>query len=111
MILQKQNLITNYPNDLPILLYNKGSADANGVIVTITNISGGTTTIGDKDQNDYNSITDDPIFYNNSESTNNIDSNYTISNKPTNITTSTLAKQLLEKEPYVKSTHFQTTYI
>jgi len=109
VILQKQNLITNYPNDLPILLYNKGSADANGVIVTITNVSGGTTTIGDKDQNDYNSITDDPIFYNNSESTNNIDSNYTISNKPTNITTSTLAKQLLEKEPYVKSTDLQST--
>ena len=59
VILQKQNLITNYPNDLPILLYNKGSADANGVIVTITNVSGGTTTIGNKDQNDYNSITDD----------------------------------------------------
>jgi len=84
VILQKQNLITNYPNDLPILLYNKGSADANGVIVTITNVSGGTTTIGDKDQNNYNSITDDPILYNSSESTNNLDSNYTISNK-TNI--------------------------
>ena len=97
VILQKQNLITNYPNDLPILLYNKGSADANGVIVTITNISGGTTTIGNKDQNDYNSITDNSIFYNNSESTNNIDSNYTISNNPTNITTSTLAKQTIRK--------------
>ena len=109
VILQKQNLITNYPNDLPILLYNKGSADANGVIVTITNVSGGTTTIGNKDQNDYNSITDDPILYNNSESTNNLDSNYTISNKPTNITTSPLAKQILEKEPYVKSIDLQAT--
>lgn len=109
VILQKQNLITNYPNDLPILLYNKGSADANGVIVTITNVSGGTTTIENKDQNDYNNITDDPIFYNNSESTNNLDSNYTISNKPTNITTSTLAKQILEKEPYVKSIDLQAT--
>jgi hypothetical protein len=109
VILQKQNLITNYPNDLPILLYNKGSADANGVIVTITNVSGGTTTIGNKDQNNYNSITDDPILYNNSESTNNLDSNYTISNKPMNITTSTLAKQILEKEPYVKPIDLQST--
>ena len=109
VILQKQNLITNYPNDLPILLYNKGSADANGVIVTITNVSGGTTTIGDKDQNNYNNITDDPLLYNNSESTNNLNSNYTISNKPTNITTSTSAKQILEKEPYVKSIDLQST--
>jgi len=109
VILQKQNLITNYPNDLPILLYNKGSADANGVIVTITNVSGGTTTIENKDQNDYNNMTDDLRIYNNSESTNNLDSNYTISNKPTNITTSTLAKQILEKEPYVKSIDLQAT--
>lgn len=109
VILQKQNLITNYPNDLPILLYNKGSADANGVIVTITNVSGGTTTIGNKDQNDYNSITDVPILYNNSESTNNLDNNYTISNKPTNITTSTSTKQILEKESYVKSLDLQST--
>ena len=109
VILQKQNLITNYPNELPILLYNKGSADANGVIVTITNVSGGTTTIGDKDQNNYNSITDDPILYNNSKSTNRLDSNYTISNKLTNITTSNSAKQILEKEPYVKSIDLQAT--
>lgn len=109
VILQKQNLITNYPNDLPILLYNKGSADANGVIVTITNVSGGTTTIENKDQNDYNNMTDDLRIYNNSESTNNLDSNYTISNKPTNITTSTLAKQILEKEPYFKSIDLQAT--
>ena len=52
-----------------------------------------------------------PILYNNSESTNNLDSNYTISNKPTNITTSTLAKQILEKEPYVKSLDLQVYYI
>ena len=109
VILQKQNLITNYPNDLPILLYNKGSADANGVIVTITNVSGSATTIGNKDQNNYNSITDDPILYNNSKSTNTLDSNYTISNKPTNITTSPSAKQILQKEPYVKSIDLQAT--
>jgi hypothetical protein len=109
VILQKQNLITNYPNDLPILLYNKGSADANGVIVTITNVSGSATTIGNKDQNNYNSITDDPILYNNSKSTSTLDSNYTISNNPTNITTSPSAKQILQKEPYVKSTDLQAT--
>jgi len=109
VILQKQNLITNYPNDLPILLYNKGSADANGVIVTITNVSGGTTTIGKKNQNDYNSITDDPILYNNSGPINNLDSNYTISNRPTNIVTNPLTKQILEKEPYLKSVDLQAT--
>ena len=41
--------------------------------------------------------------------TNNLDSNYTISNKPRNITTSTLAKQILEKEPYIKSLNLQAT--
>ena len=106
VILQKQNLITNTPNYLPILLYNKGSADANGVIVTITNISGGTTTIGNKDhKNNKNIIIDNPILYNNSETNNNNNNNlgnnsYTISNTSTNTTKSILTKPTSQKESY-----------
>ena len=114
VILQKQNLITNTPNYLPILLYNKGSADANGVIVTITNISGGTTTIGNKDhKNNKNIIIDNPILYNNSETNNNNNnlgnSNYTISNTSTNTTKSILTKQTSQKESYGRSLDIQAT--
>ena len=118
VILQKQNLITNTPNYLPILLYNKGSADANGVIVTITNISGGTTTIGNKDhKNNKNIIIDNPILYNNSETNNNNnnnnnnlgDSNYTISNTSTNTTKSILTKPTSQKESYDRPLDIQAT--
>ena len=114
VILQKQNLLTNTPNYLPILLYNKGSADANGVIVTITNISGGTTTIGNKDhKNNKNIIIDNPILYNNSE-TNNINTNlgnnsYTISNTSTNTTKSILTKPTSQKESYGRPLDIQAT--
>ena len=117
VILQKQNLITNTPNYLPILLYNKGSADANGVIVTITNISGGTTTIGNKDLNNNNKniVIDNPILYNNSETNNNNNnnnlgnSNYTISNTSTNTTKSILTKPTSQKESYGRPLDIQAT--
>ena len=115
VILQKQNLITNTPNYLPILLYNKGSADANGVIVTITNISGGTTTIGNKDhKNNKNIIIDNPILYNNSETNNNDNnnlgnSNYTISNNSTNTIKSILTKTTTQKESYGRPLDIQAT--
>ncbi|MDW3626320.1 MAG: hypothetical protein QOK72_06735, partial [Nitrososphaeraceae archaeon] len=119
VILQKQNLITNTPNYLPILLYNKGSADANGVIVTITNISGGTTTIGNKDhKNNKNIIIDNPILYNNSETNNNNNNNnnnnlgnnsYTISNTSTNTTKSILTKPTSQKESYGRPLYIQAT--
>src|SRR5215207_2642544 len=108
VILQKQNLITNTPNYLPILLYNKGSADANGVIVTITNISGGTTTIGNQDhKNNKNIIIDNPILYNNSETNNN--NNNTLSNTSTNTTKSILTKPTSQKESYGRSLDIQAT--
>ena len=115
VILQKQNLITNTPNYLPILLYNKGSADANGVIVTITNISGGTTTIGNKDhKNNKNIIIDNPILYNNSDTNNNNNNNlgnnsYTISNPSTNTTKSILTKPTSQKESYGRPLDIQAT--
>lgn len=113
VILQKQNLITNTPNYLPILLYNKGSADANGVIVTITNISGGTTTIGNKDhKNNDNSIIDNLILYNNSENNNNNlggSSNYTISNTFTNTTKNIVTKQTSQQESYGRPIDIQAT--
>src|ERR671911_1704739 len=115
VIPQKQNLITNFPNNLQILLYNKGSADANGVIATITNISGGTTTIGNKDhKNNKNIIIDNPILYNNSETNNNDNnnlgnSNYTISNTSTNTTKSILTKPTSQKESYSRPLDIQAT--
>ncbi|MGI9010805.1 MAG: COG1361 S-layer family protein [Nitrososphaeraceae archaeon] len=114
VILQKQSLITNTPNDLPILLYNKGSADANGVIVTITNISGGTTTIGNKGlQNNANSNIDNSILYNNSETNNtnnnNLGINYTIPNNSTNATENILTKQTSERELHVRPIDLQAT--
>ena len=124
VILQKQNLITNTPNYLPILLYNKGSADANGVIVTITNISGGTTTINNKDhKNTEKSIVDDnPILYNNSEFNNNSNnsnhnneqnnlgnSKLTISNTSVHTDKSILTNQTSQTKIYDKSTHNQAT--
>ena len=98
VIPQKQNLITNSPNNLQILLYNKGSADANGVIVTITNISGGTTTIENKViKNNDNGIIDNSIVHNNSIN-NNLESNATLSNHSNNTTERILIKQTSEKE-------------
>ncbi|MGZ5501535.1 MAG: hypothetical protein ACXWEW_10350, partial [Nitrososphaeraceae archaeon] len=113
VILQKQSLITNTPNDLPILLYNKGSADANGVIVTITNISGGTTTIGNKGlQNNANSNIDNSILYNNSETynnNNNLGFNYTIPNNSTNATENILTKQTSQRESHARPIDLQAT--
>ncbi len=117
VILQKQNLITNTPNYLPILLYNKGSADANGVIVTITNISGGTTTISNKDhENEKSIIDDDPILYNNSETNNNNpkanihgNSNSTISNTLSNTSKSILTNQTSQKVSDNRPTDNQAT--
>jgi len=98
VIPQKQNLITNSPNNLQILLYNKGSADANGVIVTITNISGGTTTIENKViKNNNNGIIDNSIVHNNSIN-NNLGSNATLSNHSNNTAERILIKQTSEKE-------------
>ena len=98
VIPQKQNLITNSPNNLQILLYNKGSADANGVIVTITNISGGTTTIENKViKNNNNGIIDNSIVHNNSIN-NNLESNATLSNHSNNTAERILIKQTSEKE-------------
>lgn len=114
VILQKQSLITNTPNNLPILLYNKGSANANGVIVTITNISGGTTTIGNKGlQNNANSNIDNSILYNNSEANNNNNNNlginYTIPINSTNATENILTKQMSQRELHVRPIDLQAT--
>ncbi|NOJ30175.1 MAG: hypothetical protein DA328_08430 [Nitrososphaeraceae archaeon] len=111
VILQKQNLITNTPNYLPILLYNKGSADANGVIVTITNISGGTTTIANKDhKNNDNGIINNQILYNNYETNTNLGSSkYNITNTSTNNTKNILTKQTSQQESYGKPIDIQAT--
>ncbi|MGI0000424.1 MAG: hypothetical protein ACRD6Q_04290, partial [Nitrososphaeraceae archaeon] len=88
------------------------------VVVTITNISGGTTTIGNKDyKNNENSIIDNPMFYKKSETNNNYNnntelgssSNYSISNNFTNTTKSILTKQTSQKESYSRPIDIQAT--
>jgi hypothetical protein len=39
-----QNLIAGWPNELKILIKNEGSADANGVVATVIDVTEGTTT-------------------------------------------------------------------
>ena len=109
VIPQKQNLVTNSPNNLQILLYNKGSADANGVIVTITNISGGTTTIENKViKNNDDGIIDNSIVYNNSIN-NNLESNTTLSSHSNNATENILIKQTSEKKSKFTPIDIQAT--
>ena len=49
-----QNLNAGSPNDLRILIRNEGSADASGVIATVTDVSDGTTTsaVSNSNRND-----------------------------------------------------------
>ena len=53
-----QNLNAGSPNDLRILIRNEGSADASGVIATVTDVSDGTTTsaVSNSNRNDADNI-------------------------------------------------------
>jgi hypothetical protein len=52
-----QNLVAGWPNDLRILIKNEGSADANGVVASVLDVTEGTTTpaVGKNNSNDAGS--------------------------------------------------------
>lgn len=65
-----QNLDAGSPNDLRILIRNEGSADASGVIATVTDVSDGTTTSAVSNSNS-NDAGDNGSTRNDSDSDNN----------------------------------------
>ena len=71
-----QNLVAGSPNDLRILIKNEGSADASGVIATVTSVTDGTATTTPTISNNKNNNNDDESnggsVRNNSDSVNNV---------------------------------------
>ena len=71
-----QNLVAGSPNDLRILIRNEGSADANGVIATVTDVTDGTTTatpaVSNNKNNNDNDESNGESIRNNSDSDNNV---------------------------------------
>ena len=67
-----QNLVAGSPNDLRILIRNEGSADANGVIATVTDVTDGTTTatpaVSNNKNNNDNDESNGESIRNNSDS-------------------------------------------
>jgi hypothetical protein len=55
-----QNLIAGWPNDLKILIKNEGSADANGVVASVIDVTEGTTTPAVSNSNSNDVRTGEP---------------------------------------------------
>jgi hypothetical protein len=66
-----QNLVAGWPNRLTILINNEGSADANGVVAIVTDVTDGTTTSDASDINNDIGNNDDGSSINGSDSDNN----------------------------------------
>jgi hypothetical protein len=66
-----QNLVAGSPNRLTILINNEGSADANGVVAIVTDVTDGTTTADSSDNNNDIGNNDDGSSINGSDSDNN----------------------------------------
>src|SRR5918992_1168616 len=66
-----QNLVAGSPNRLTILINNEGSADANGVVAIVTDVTDGTTTSDARDNNNDLGNNDDGSSINGSDSDNN----------------------------------------
>lgn len=66
-----QNLVAGSPNRLTILINNEGSADANGVVAIVTDVTDGTTTSDASDNNNDIGNNDDVSSINGSDSDNN----------------------------------------
>lgn len=66
-----QNLVAGSPNRLTILINNEGSADANGVVAIVTDVTDGTTTSDAIDNNNDIGNNDDGSSINASDSDNN----------------------------------------
>src|SRR5215208_2249045 len=71
-----QNLVAGSPNDLKILIRNEGSADASGVIATVTSVTDGTATttptVSNNKNNNNNDESNGESIRNNSDSDNNV---------------------------------------
>jgi hypothetical protein len=71
-----QNLVAGSPNDLRILIKNGGSADASGVIATVTSVTDGTATttptVSNNKNNNNNDESNGESIRNNSDSDNNV---------------------------------------
>src|SRR5918995_1597724 len=90
-----QNLIAGSPNDLRILIKNEGSADANGVIASVTDVTDGATTTDVSNSRSNLGSNDDESTRNSSDS----DDNATASKSTTNEeTTTTEEGQELDSE-------------
>ena len=66
-----QNLVAGSPNRLTILINNEGSADANGVVAIVTDVTDGTTTSDASDNNNDIGNNNDGSSINGSDSDNN----------------------------------------
>src|SRR5918992_3848407 len=66
-----QNLVAGSPNRLTILINNEGSADANGVVAIVTDVTDGTTTTDSSNNNNDIGNNDDGSSINGSDSDNN----------------------------------------
>ena len=66
-----QNLVAGSPNRLTILINNEGSADANGVVAIVTDVTDGTTTSDASDNNNDIGNNDDGSSINGPDSDNN----------------------------------------
>src|SRR5918995_2698729 len=78
-----QNLVAGSPNRLTILINNEGSADANGVVAIVTDVTDGTTTSDASDNNNDIGNNNDGSSINGSDS----DNNSSISTKTEKTTT------------------------
>src|SRR5918999_1104999 len=66
-----QNLVAGSPNRLTILINNEGSADANGVVAIVTDVTDGTTTTDSSENSNDLGNNDDGSSINGSDSDNN----------------------------------------
>src|ERR687898_140571 len=81
-----QNLIAGSPNDLRILIKNEGSADANGVIASVTGVTDGATTTDVSNSRSNMGSNDDESTRNNSDSDDNATASKSTANEETTTT-------------------------
>ena len=95
-----QNLIAGSPNDLRILIKNEGSADANGVIASVTDVTDGATTTDVSNSRNNLGSNDDESTRNSSDSVDNA----TASNEET-----TTSEEVQELDSEASTISLQTT--
>src|ERR671917_174667 len=81
-----QNLIAGSPNDLRILIKNEGSADANGVIASVTDVTDGATTTDVSNSRSNLGSNDDESTLSSSDSDDNATASKSTANEETTTT-------------------------